>query len=44
MIKIKIGRDAGTGEFMTVKKAKSHPKTAIVETIKRPTPKPSKKK
>ena len=32
---MKIGRDAGTGHFTTVKEAKDHPKTHIVETIKR---------
>jgi len=30
----KIGRDAGTGKFIPVKKAQSRPKTAVVETIK----------
>jgi len=30
----KIGRDAGTGQFITVKEAKANPKTAVVETIK----------
>ena len=32
----KIGRKAGSGEFTTVKYARSHPRTAIVETIKVP--------
>ena len=32
---IKIGRDAGTGEFISVEEAKRRPKTTIVETIKR---------
>jgi hypothetical protein len=32
----KIGRDAGSGKFMPVKKAQEHKKTAIVETIKIP--------
>lgn len=32
----KIGRDSGTGEFISVKEAKKHPKTTQVETIKRP--------
>jgi hypothetical protein len=36
----KIGRNAGTGEFTTVKTAREHPKTHVVETIK-PTPKPA---
>jgi hypothetical protein len=30
----KIGRDAGSGKFIPVKVAQSHPKTAIVQTIK----------
>ena len=30
----KIGRDAGTGEFITVKEAQRRKKTAIVETVK----------
>ena len=30
----KVGRDAETGEFITVKKAQRHRKTAVVETIK----------
>ena len=32
---MKIGRHAGTGHFTTVKEAKDHPKTHVVETIKR---------
>ena len=32
----KIGRDAGSGRFITVKKAQQNPKTAVVETIKTP--------
>ena len=32
----KIGRDAGSGKFIPVKEAKAHPKTAVVETIKKP--------
>jgi hypothetical protein len=31
----KIGRDAGTGQFITVKEAQRHPKTSVVETIKK---------
>jgi hypothetical protein len=31
----KIGRDAGTGKFMPVKEAGKHPKTSVVETIKK---------
>jgi hypothetical protein len=32
----KIGRDASTGQFITVKQALRRPKTTIVETIKVP--------
>ena len=32
----KIGRDAGSGQFTTVKEAQEHPKTHVVETIKKP--------
>jgi hypothetical protein len=35
MVKFKVGRHAGTGKFITVKRAKASPKTAVVETIKR---------
>jgi hypothetical protein len=35
MSKIKVGRNAGDGRFTTVKTAETHPKTHIVETIKR---------
>jgi hypothetical protein len=31
----KVGRDAGTGRFITVSDAKKRKKTAVVETIKR---------
>lgn len=31
----KRGRDAGNGQFITVKKAKQRSKTAIVETFKK---------
>jgi hypothetical protein len=34
---VKIGRDAKTGEFIPVRRARSHPDTAVVETIKKPT-------
>jgi len=44
MIEVEIGRDAETGEFITVAEAKRRKKTAIVETIKRPAPKPAPKK
>ena len=30
----KIGRNAGSGQFTTIKQATSHPKTHVVETIK----------
>lgn len=32
---IKIGRDAKTGQFISVKQAKKRPATTIVQTIKR---------
>lgn len=32
---IKVGRNAGNGRFTTVKTAVRHPKTHIVETIKK---------
>ena len=32
----KIGRDAGTGQFIPVKEAERRPKTTVVETIKNP--------
>ena len=32
---IKVGRDAGTGRFISVKEARRRKKTAIVQTIKR---------
>jgi hypothetical protein len=35
----KVGRDAETGKFMPVKEAERRKKTAIVETIKKPTKK-----
>ena len=31
----KVGRDAGTGRFITVKEAKRRKKTAVVETMKK---------
>ena len=31
---MKIGRDAKTGQFITVKEAKRRPATTVVETIK----------
>lgn len=36
---VKIGRDAGSGQFRPVEWAKAHPKTAVVETNKVPTKK-----
>jgi hypothetical protein len=35
MSKVKIGRNAGTGKFTTVKTATNNPKTHVVETIKK---------
>ena len=35
-VEFQVGRDAGTGEFITIKEARRRKKTAIVETIKRP--------
>lgn len=37
----KIGRDAKTGEFITVKEAQSRPSTTTVETIKTEPKKPT---
>lgn len=31
----KVGRDAGSGKFITVKEAQRKKKTAVVETIKK---------
>ena len=39
---MKIGRNAGTGRFTTVKQAQANKKGAVVETIKRPPAKPKK--
>lgn len=39
---MKIGRNAGTGRFIPVKKAQANKKGAVVETIKRPPAKPKK--
>lgn len=36
----KIGRDAGTGQFIPVREAQQRKNTAIVETIKTPQTKP----
>ena len=35
----KIGRDAGSGQFIPVKEAQQNPKGAVVETIKTPSKK-----
>lgn len=32
----KIGRDAGTGQFIPVRQAERRKETAIVETVKKP--------
>lgn len=40
----KVGRDARTGEFITVKEAQRRPSTTVVETIKRGSPPSGKKK
>ena len=34
LTKFKIGREAGSGKFITVKEAERKPKTTVVETIK----------
>ena len=34
-IEYKVGRDAETGQFISVKEAERRKKTAVVETIKR---------
>ena len=39
---MKIGRNAGTGRFMSVSKARANKRGAVVETIKRPPSKPKK--
>lgn len=33
--KVKVSRDAGTGQFVAKEYAKSHPKTTMTETIKK---------
>jgi hypothetical protein len=35
-IQVEVGRDAKTGEFVSVKEAERRPNTTVVETIKRP--------
>lgn len=37
----KVGRDAGTGQFISIKEAKSRKRTAVVETV--PVRRPKKK-
>ncbi|EHH12054.1 hypothetical protein MEA186_10771 [Mesorhizobium amorphae CCNWGS0123] len=32
---VKIGRNAGSGRFTTVKTAVTHPRTHVVETVKK---------
>lgn len=39
----RIGRDAGTGQFIPVKKAEQRPKTTVVETVRRAPPTKTKK-
>lgn len=34
--KVKVARSATTGKFVKVSYAKKHPRTTVVETIKRP--------
>lgn len=38
MSKQQIGRDARTGEFITLREAARRPNTTVVETIRRPVP------
>lgn len=40
----KIGRDAGTGQFIPVSEAVRRPSTTVVETIRHSPPKPPSKK
>jgi len=35
----KIGRDAKTGQYITVKEAKHRPNTTVIETVKKPSKK-----
>lgn len=39
----KVGRDAKTGEFITVEEAKRRPATTIIQTIHKPKPTTKKK-
>lgn len=36
----KVGRDAGTGQFIPLKEAERRPKTTVIETIRHKTPTP----
>jgi hypothetical protein len=40
----KIGRDAGSGQFIPVREAQRRPGTSVVETLPRPAPAAPKKK
>ncbi len=40
---VRIGRDAGTGKFIPVKKAEQRPRTTVIETVRRPAPAKPKK-
>lgn len=40
---VKIGRDARTGQFITVEEARRRPSTTVVETLPKPKPTKSKK-
>jgi hypothetical protein len=42
-IKVKIGRDARTGEFISIGEAHRRTSTTVVETIRKPVPTPPKK-
>lgn len=39
----KIGRDAETGEFITIKEAERRPRTTVIERIPVPSPKKGKR-
>lgn len=40
----KIGRDAGSGQFIPVRGAQRRPGTSVVETLPRPAPAPAPRK
>ena len=44
MVTRKVGRDAGSGQFIPVKQAERQKQTAVVERIKYPNPAPPPKK